>query len=72
MEGKRNGDIGRSHSFLHGERDRVLRASHIILSSPPPPVCGSMAMVNWSTVLSSEVFFRSTRASSFAFSVSSL
>src|SRR5271166_981105 len=46
--------------------------SHIILSSPPPPLAGSMAIVNWSTGLSSVFFLRSTLASSLAFSAVSL
>ena len=46
--------------------------SHIIFSKPPPDGFGSMAIVNWSTVLSSVSFFRSIRASSFVASLCSL
>ena len=46
--------------------------SHIIFSTPPPDGFGSMAIVNWSTVLSSVSFFRSIRASSFVASFCSL
>src|SRR5208283_1238054 len=46
--------------------------SHDMFSTPPPDGLLSMAIVNWSTVLSSETFFRSIRASSFVASLLSL
>ena len=46
--------------------------SHISLMMPPPAGFGSIAIVNWSTVLSSVSFFRSILASSFTASSASL
>ena len=71
MEIRRQRAAFRPHFFtVNGTEYCVF--SHIILSTPPPLASGSIAIVNWSTVLSRVDFLRSTRASSLAFSESSL